>query len=84
MLPRSATAMRKGCISVMRGRKKEGESHVLKGKRRPIRCPQCGRRLMDAFHTTKTRFIIPTEGQYPDFYIKCGHCGAEVGVIKTE
>ena len=21
---------------------------------------------------------------YPDLYMKCGHCGAEVGIIKTE
>ena len=76
--------MRKGVYRAMQKRKKEGDPHALTGVRRPIRCPYCGRRLMDASAATRTRFLIPTEGQYPDFIVKCGHCGAEVGVIKTE
>lgn len=39
---------------------------------------------MDAALDTKTQLITPVKGRYPDYYLKCGHCGAEVGVIKTE
>jgi len=65
-------------------RKKEAQTNGLKKIMRPVCCPQCGRRIMDAVSGTKTQMITPKKGRYPDFIIKCGHCGAEVGVIKTE
>ena len=46
--------------------------------------PDGRRRFMDSAPDTKSRLIIPKKGRYPDYYVKCGHCGAEIGVIKTE
>lgn len=65
-------------------RKKEERNYELRKKRRALCCPNCGWRLMDAALDTKTQLITPVKGRYPDYYLKCGHCGAEVGVIKTE
>lgn len=65
-------------------RKKEDHTYGLKRNMRPVRCPQCGRRIMDAVEGTKAQLLTPAQGRYPDFIVKCGHCGAEVGVIKTE
>lgn len=39
---------------------------------------------MDSAPETKTRLITPVKGRYPDYYVKCRHCGAEIGVSKTE
>lgn len=64
-------------------RKKEGHTYELKNKMRPSGCPKCGHRLMDVALETKMRFVTPKKGRYPDFIIKCGHCGAQIGVIKT-
>lgn len=68
---------------VMR-RKKEEQTDGLKKNMRPVCCPKCGRRIMDAVSGTKTQLIIPRRCRYPDFIVKCGHCGTEIGVIKTE
>ncbi|MDR4075950.1 hypothetical protein [Eubacterium callanderi] len=68
----------------MRRSKKEVEQYELTDDRKPILCPKCGRRFMDSAPDTKSRLIIPKKGRYPDYYVKCGHCGAEIGVIKTE
>lgn len=65
-------------------RKKEEQKHEIKINMRPVRCPECGRKIMDVWIDTKMQFITPTTGRYPDFMIKCRHCGAEIGVIKTE
>lgn len=65
-------------------RKKEGQTYELKNKMRPSGCPKCGHRVMDVALNTKMRFITPKKGRYPDFIIKCGYCGAEIGVTKTE
>ena len=66
-------------------RKKKGEhADEIRKKRHPILCPVCGRRIMDASWNTRTQLITPTKGRIPDYYLKCGHCGAEIGVIKTE
>ena len=65
-------------------RKKEESNHDLKEKRKTVFCPKCGWRLMDATSAVKTQLVIPTKGRYPDYFIKCGHCGAEIGVKKTE
>lgn len=62
--------------------KKEIKKCAAKTRRRQIKCPSCGKRIMDASHTTKTKFAAPAA--QPDFVMKCGCCGAEVGVIKLE
>lgn len=64
--------------------KKEDERNVLTNKMRPVYCPICGWKIMDAVCGTKTQTRIPRKGRYPDFYVKCGHCGTEIGVTKTE
>ena len=68
----------------MRPSKKEAEGYDIRDK-----CVQCIARsvdgkLLDAVKGTKTQTKIPYKGRYPDLYMKCGHCGAEVGIIKTE
>lgn len=65
-------------------RKKEEQGHEIKTNMRPVRCPECGWKVMDVGIDTKMQFITPTMGRYPDFMIKCRHCGMEIGVIKTE
>lgn len=65
-------------------RKKEEHIDEIKKTRRPVPCPVCGHRIMDASWNTRTQLITPTKNRYPDYYVKCGHCGAEIGVIKTE
>lgn len=65
-------------------RKKEEQRHEIKTKMHPVRCPECGRKIMDVGIDTKIQFIPQAAGRYPDFMIKCRHCGAEIGVIKTE
>lgn len=64
--------------------KEEDERYVLTNKMRPVYCPVCGWKIMDAVCGTKTQTKIPRKGRYPDFYVKCGHCGAKVGIIKIE
>ena len=65
-------------------KKKEEHADELREKRHPILCPVCGWRIMDASWNTRTQLITPTKDRNPDYYLKCGHCGAEIGVIKTE
>ncbi|MCI8694060.1 MAG: hypothetical protein HFH91_15290 [Lachnospiraceae bacterium] len=65
-------------------RKKEEQRHEIKTGMRPVHCPKCGKRVMDAGIDTKMQFIAPVKSRYPDFIIKCRHCGADIGVIKTE
>lgn len=65
-------------------RKKEEQRHEIKSGMRPVYCPKCGWKLLDAVKGTKTQIMIPHKGRYPDLCMKCGHCGAEVGIIKTE
>ena len=65
-------------------RKKEGHSHEMMEEMRHVCCPVCGHRIMDAAISTQTQLVVPMEGRYPDFIIKCGHCGAKVGVARAE
>ncbi len=65
-------------------RKKEAQNRENRKRRQILRCPNCGQRLMDSAPDTKTQLFTPVKGRKPDYYIKCGHCGAEIGVIKTE
>lgn len=39
---------------------------------------------MDAGIDTKMQFITPVTDRNPDFIVRCRHCGADIGVIKTE
>ncbi len=63
-------------------RKKEEWKHEIKKHMRPVRCPKCGGRIMDARIDTKVQFITPSMGRCPDFILKCGRCGTEIGVEK--
>ena len=65
-------------------RRKKEETYELKNKMRPSACPKCGRRIMDVALNTKMRVVTPKKGRYPEFIIKCWHCGAEIRVVKTE
>lgn len=51
---------------------------------RPVRCPECGGRIMDAKINMKVQFVTPSMGWCPDFILKCDRCGAEIGVVKIE
>lgn len=82
MLPAPDGSKERGVYDMRR--KKEAQSHDLKRERRPVCCPVCGWRILDVAIDTKMRLITPTKSQNPDFSIKCGHCGSEIGVIKTE
>ena len=82
LLPAGQRRYQKGAYMVRR--KKEEYTHGLREKRHPILCPVCGRRIMDASWNTRTRLVTPTKGSYPDYYLKCGRCAAEIGVIKIE
>ena len=55
----------------------------MKAMWRPVRCPECGRKIMDAERSIKIQFTAPAAGRYPDFMIRCRHCGAGVGVTKN-
>ena len=68
----------------LRPSKKEAEQNDIKEKMRPVYCPKCGWKLLDAVSGMKTQTKIPHKGRYPDLYMKCGHCGADGGIIKTE
>ncbi|MDO4306939.1 MAG: hypothetical protein Q4C77_08895 [Eubacteriales bacterium] len=65
-------------------RKKEEQGHEIKTNMRPVRCPKCGQKIMDAKIDTKMQFITPVTDRNPDFIVRCRHCGADIGVIKTE
>lgn len=65
-------------------RKKEAWKHEIKKRMRPVRCPKCGGRIMDAKIDTKVQFITPSMGRCPDFILKCDRCGTEIGVVKIE
>ncbi|MCR0335958.1 hypothetical protein MKA38_08785 [[Clostridium] innocuum] len=65
-------------------RKKEKQTDELKRNMRLVCCSVCRQRIMGAVSGTKTQLIPPNQGWYPDFIVKCGHCGTEIGVIKTE
>ena len=64
--------------------RKKGDAHEIKRKVRHIRCPVCGYRVVDVPADIKVQLIAPAEGRNPDLIIKCGRCGAMVGVMKTE
>lgn len=65
-------------------RKKEAHSHVLRKQRQILHCPNCGQRLMDSALDIRSQLFTQVNGRKPDYYIKCRHCGAEIGVTKTE
>ena len=63
-------------------RKKEAQNHDLKAQRKVLLCPGCGQRLLDSSLGIRSRLFTPVKGRKPDYYVKCRHCGAEVGVTK--
>lgn len=64
--------------------RKKGDANEIKRMVRHIRCPVCGYRVVDAPADTRVQLIAPAEGWNPDLILKCGRCGAMVGVMKTE
>lgn len=65
-------------------RKKEEWGDEIKKHMRPVKCPKCGGRIMDARINSEVKLVTPLTGKCPDFIIKCRHCGAEIGVMKIE
>lgn len=63
-------------------RKKEAQNHDLKAQRKILLCPGCGQRLLDSSLGIRSRLFTPVKGRKPDYYVKCRHCDAEVGVTK--
>ena len=63
-------------------RKKEAQNHDLKVQRQILLCPGCGQRLLDSSLGIRSRLFTPVKGRKPDYYVKCRHCGVEVGVTK--
>lgn len=58
---------------------------VLQKLHKPIKCPLCGRRLMDENFTSNSQIIInPIDDGDADYYLKCPKCTAEVGIRKIE
>ena len=58
------------CRAGMR-RKKEEQVHEIKTDMRPVRCPEFGRKILDAGTDTKMQFITPvTDRDLPD---SCGN-----------
>jgi DNA-directed RNA polymerase subunit RPC12/RpoP len=51
-------------------------------KKKQIKCPCCGRRLIDSSEqiNTKTRVVIGEENA--DYFLKCSSCKKEIGIIK--
>jgi DNA-directed RNA polymerase subunit RPC12/RpoP len=64
--------------------RKKGDANEIKRRVRHIRCPVCGHRVVDAPADTKVQLIALAESRNPDLILKCGRCGAMVGVMKTE
>lgn len=81
MLPRRTAATERGVCKMPR---KKGDADEIKRKVRHIRCPVCGHRMVDAPADTKIQLIALAESRNPDLILKCGRCGAMVGVMKTE
>ncbi len=67
----------------MRRKKEEDGQEVMK-RVRPMRCPQCGCRVLDVVGDTQALLFILKGGRNPHFIVKCGQCGIEVGVLKIE
>jgi predicted RNA-binding Zn-ribbon protein involved in translation (DUF1610 family) len=51
-----------------------------------LKCPQCGRRIIDSEKNVKTEIrIIKTDNDWiPDYYTKCWNCKSEIGIKKTK
>lgn len=71
-------------VFVLHRSKKEDERNDLRDKMRPVYCPKCGWKMLDAIAGTKTQTSVPYKGRYPDYYMKCRHCGTEIGITKIE
>jgi ssDNA-binding Zn-finger/Zn-ribbon topoisomerase 1 len=55
-------------------------------KRKRVKCPKCGARLMDENINTSSVLHVMEEGVHweADYYPKCKVCKAEIGVRKIE
>lgn len=56
----------------------------MRYRKHPVYCPECGWKMMEAVKGIRTQTSIPYKGRYPDIWMKCGHCGKEIGITKIE
>lgn len=57
---------------------------MLSNKHDLLRCPICNRRIIDSAVGVKVRLFPSksTEGDPPDFYLKCPGCKKEIAIKK--
>ena len=61
-------------------------------KKKPLPCPKCGSRLMDADECVQTQARVfdpydqgpPRDRWRPDYYIKCRKCGTKIAFRKLD
>lgn len=56
------------------------------GKRKQLRCPICGRRLIDAMEDNKSELIAEKDMKpnwKPDYFQKCTQCKNQIGIRKV-
>ena len=71
----------------MRPSKKEAEGNDVRDKLRPVYCPKCGWKLLDAVKGTKTQTKIPHKGRYEDVLTvltDCSKLDAEIAQLEDE
>lgn len=53
-------------------------------KKKKIKCPCCGRRLIDSNEQiiTVAESVVPYESKESDYFLKCNMCKNEIGIKK--
>ena len=49
-----------------------------------LKCPVCGRRLIDSRKGIRTQLALASEAKNADYFTKCWSCGNEIGIKKIE
>ncbi len=62
------------------------KTYKLRNQRKRLSCPRCNYRVIDEGIGTSSELHImkDCESWNADYYTKCGHCKAEIGVRKIE
>lgn len=49
-----------------------------------LKCPRCGKRVIDSDEDVESELRVITKDNDwdPDYFGKCKHCGAEIGIKK--
>lgn len=47
-----------------------------------LKCPVCGKRLIDCNHGVKSQVSIAEEAAGADYFTKCKNCKTEIGIKK--